>query len=118
MGKIPVESAFTLYVDIGRKFYPYTPVRWFARFRYNTIDYIKAVRCPVMIIHSRNDEIVPFEFGLELYETSNEPNEFVEISGSHNDCFLVSSERYKKAWLNWLKYLEEHGKGVARQQAS
>ncbi len=113
-----VESAFTSYADIGKKFYPYMPVRWFARFRYNTIDYIKAVHCPVMIIHSRNDEIVPFEFGLELYETSNEPNEFVEISGSHNDSFLVSSERYKKAWLNWLKFLEAYSKESACQQAS
>jgi fermentation-respiration switch protein FrsA (DUF1100 family) len=118
MGKIPVEIAFTSYVDIGRKFYPYIPVRWFARFKYNSTDYIKAVHCPVMIIHSRNDEIVPFEFGLELYETSNEPNEFVEIYGSHNDGFLVSSERYKKAWLNWLKFLEEYSKEAARQQVS
>ncbi len=113
-----VESAFTSYTDIGKKFYPYMPVRWFARFSYNTIDYIKAVHCPVMIIHSRNDEVVPFEFGLELYETSNEPNKFVEIFGSHNDGFLVSSETYKKAWLNWLKFLEEYSKGAGRQRAS
>jgi len=113
-----VESAFTSYTDIGKKFYPYMPVRWFARFSYNTIDYIKAVHCPVMIIHSRNDEVVPFEFGLELYETSNEPNKFVEIFGSHNDGFLVSSETYKKAWLNWLKFLEEYSKEAGRQRAS
>jgi uncharacterized protein len=113
-----VESTFTSYADIGKKFYPYMPVRRFARFRYNTIDYIKKVHCPVMIIHSRDDEIVPFEFGLEMYKASNEPNEFVEIFGSHNDGFLVSSERYKKAWLNWLKFLEEYGKETVRQQAS
>jgi len=113
-----VESAFTSYADIGKKFYPYMPVRWFARFNYNTIDYIKAVHCPVMIIHSRNDEVVPFEFGLELYEASNEPNKFVEIFGSHNDGFLVSSERYKTAWLNWLKFLKEYSKDAGRQWAS
>ena len=113
-----VESAFTSYIDIGKKFYPYMPVRWFARFNYNTLDYIKAVHCPVMIIHSRNDEVVPFEFGLELYESSNEPNKFVEIFGSHNDGFLVSSEIYKKAWLNWLKFLEEYSKEASRHRAS
>ncbi len=113
-----VESAFTSYTDIGKKFYPYMPVRWFARFRYNTIDYIKAVHCPVMIIHSRDDEIVPFEFGLELYETSNEPKEFVEISGSHNDGFLVSSETYKSAWTKWLKSLKKHKSHAGRTYAS
>jgi len=118
-GALILESAFTSYVDIGRKFYPYMPVRWFARFSYQTVDYVKDVHCPVMIIHSRNDEIVPFEFGLELYDAANEPKEFVEIFGSHNDGFLVSSEIYRKAWTEWLKFLEEYsGEQAVGQQAS
>jgi len=106
-----VESGFTSYVDMGRKFYPYMPVRWFAKFSYRTIDYIREVRCPVLVIHSRNDEIAPFEFGLELYRMANEPKEFVEIFGSHNDGFLVSSETYNKAWAKWLKFLEQYYEG-------
>ncbi|MHC4587004.1 MAG: alpha/beta hydrolase, partial [Planctomycetota bacterium] len=113
-----IESAFTSYVDMGRKFYPYIPVRLFARFSYRTIDYIKDVRCPVMIIHSRSDDIVPFEFGVELYQAANEPKEFVEIFGSHNDGFLVSSEIYKKAWTKWLQFLKESESGADRHQAS
>jgi fermentation-respiration switch protein FrsA (DUF1100 family) len=118
MGALIIESAFTSYVDIGRKFYPYMPVRWFARFSYRTIDYVKNVHCPVMIIHSRNDETIPFEFGLELYEAANEPKEFVEIFGSHNDGFLVSSETYKSAWTKWLKSLKKHKSHVSRTHAS
>jgi fermentation-respiration switch protein FrsA (DUF1100 family) len=113
-----IESAFTSYIDMGRKFYPYMPVRWFARFSYKTIDYIKEVLCPVMIIHSRNDEIVPFEFGLELYEAANEPKELVEIFGSHNDGFLVSAEIYRNTWTKWVKFLKEYKGQGDRQQAS
>jgi len=113
-----IESAFTSYVDIGKKFYPYMPVRWFARFGYRTIDYVKDINCPVMIIHSRGDEIIPFEFGLELYKIANEPKEFVEIFGSHNDGFLVSSEIYKGAWMKWLSFLSEYKSQAARHQAS
>lgn len=112
-----IESAFTSYVDIGKKFYPYMPVRWFAKFDYNTGDYVKKIRCPVMIIHSREDEIVPFEFGLELHEAANEPKEFVEIFGGHNDGFLVSSEIYKKSWIKWLKFLREYQSRIDRPQA-
>jgi len=118
VGALIIESAFTSYVDIGRKFYPYMPVRWFARFSYRTVDYVKDVHCPVMIIHSRNDETIPFEFGLELYEAANEPKEFVEIFGSHNDGFLVSSEIYKNAWTKWLKSLKKHKSQVSRTHAS
>ena len=113
-----IESAFTSYIDIGRKFYPYMPVRWFARFSYRTVDYLRSVHCPVMIIHSRGDEIIPFEFGLELYEAANEPKEFVEIFGSHNDGFLVSSEIYKNAWAKWLKFLIMYESQSVGQQAS
>ena len=102
-----VESCFTSYADIGQKFYPYMPVKWFARFSYRTIDYIKDVHCPMMIIHSQNDEVVPFEFGLELYEAANEPKEFIEIFGSHNDGFLSSNETYKKAWTKYLNSLPD-----------
>jgi fermentation-respiration switch protein FrsA (DUF1100 family) len=117
-GSLIVESAFTSYVDIGKEFYPYMPVRWFARFSYRTIDYIRDVRCPVMIIHSRTDETIPFEFGLELYEAANEPKEFVEIFGSHNDGFLVSSETYKGAWTKWLESLKKHKSQASRTRAS
>ena len=113
-----VEGTFTSYVDIGKKFYPYMPVRWFARFSYDTLEYIKNVRCPVMLIYSRNDEVVPFEFGLELYEAAGEPKEFVEIFGSHNDGFLVSSEIYRKAWVNWLKFLKGYKAESGRHIAS
>ena len=103
-----VESAFTSYADIGKKFYPYMPVRFFASFNYDTVDFIKQVHCPVMLIYSRDDEIMPFEFGLRLYEAANEPKEFVEIYGSHNDSFLNSGESYRHAWTDWLKFLKEY----------
>jgi fermentation-respiration switch protein FrsA (DUF1100 family) len=112
-----IESAFTSYADIGSRFYPYMPVRWFARFGYKTIHYIKDIRCPIMLIYSRDDEVMPFEFGLELFNSANEPKEFVEIFGGHNDCFLVSGELYKNAWIKWLKFLEEHREQFMSQPA-
>ena len=48
-----VESGFTSYADIGQKFYPYMMVRPFARYNFNTFEYLKKVDCPVLIIHSR-----------------------------------------------------------------
>jgi fermentation-respiration switch protein FrsA (DUF1100 family) len=102
-----IESSFTSYRAIGQKFYPYMPVKWFARFNYPTIDYVRKVTCPVLVVHSRHDEIIPFEFGLQIYDAANEPKQFVEIFGRHNDGFLISGETYKKAWINWLAFLKE-----------
>jgi len=100
-----IESGFTSYADIGKKFYPYLPVRMFAKFNYSTVDYAKKVHCPLMIIHSREDDIVPFELGQKLYKAANEPKKFVEIFGGHNDGFLLSAEIYNEAWAEWLKFV-------------
>jgi fermentation-respiration switch protein FrsA (DUF1100 family) len=102
-----MESTFTSYVAMGKKFYWYMPVKWFARYQYDTFKYIKQVKCPVMVIHSADDEVIPFEFGRQLYITANEPKKFLEISGGHNDGFLVSAQDYKAGWLNWLEFLEK-----------
>jgi fermentation-respiration switch protein FrsA (DUF1100 family) len=104
-----IESCFTSYTDIAKKFYPYMPVKLVARYGFKTSDYLKKVNCPVLIIHSRNDELVPFEFGLQLYEeAAKEPKEFIEISGSHNDGFLDSERIYREGLSNWLKFIENY----------
>ena len=115
-GALIVESAFTSYVDMGKEYYTYMPVRWFARFAYRTIDYIKNVHCPVLLIYSGNDEIVPYKFGLELYEAANEPKEFIEIFGGHNDCFLASGEIYTEVWEKWLKLIIENRVQTVRKR--
>jgi len=101
-----VESTFTSYEDIGKSFYPYLPVHWFASFKYRTIDAVQQVRCPVLVVHSRNDELVPFEFGRRLFEAAPEPKRFVEIDGSHNDGFLFSGQVYRQGLLDWVLLLD------------
>ncbi len=113
-----VESAFTSYPDIGAKFYPYLPVRLFARFRYSTLAYLERIHCPVMLIHSKDDELVSIEFGRRLFEVAHEPKQFVEICGGHNDGFLVSEEVYREAWARWLDFVEDYQKEVAVHKAS
>jgi len=117
-GALVVESAFTSYVDIGKKFYPYMPVKWFARFNYDTLGHIKKVNCPVMVIHSPNDELIDFEFGQELFDAAGEPKKFVEIYGGHNDAFLLSLDIYKGAWLDWIEFLDGYYVQADEQKAS
>lgn len=113
-----IESAFTSYPDIGAKFYPYMPVRPFARFKYNTLAHLSQVRCPVLVMHSRDDELVPFEFGARLFEAAAEPKQFVEIFGGHNDGFLLSGDLYKDAWVKWIDFLKSYDLEHAAHMAS
>ena len=111
IGKNPktlvLESAFTSYADIGKKFYPYLPVKLFAKFKYDTLEDISKVDCPTLFIHSRNDEMIPFEFSLRLYDAAKEPKDLLEIYGCHNDGFLFSGDTYRHGLQRWIEFVEE-----------
>jgi hypothetical protein len=103
-----MESGFTSAPDLAAPYYPLFPVRLLARFRYSARDYLKSVRCPVLIVHSLDDEIVPIQHGRELFAAAHEPKEFLEIQGGHNDGFLVSRQSYVAGLDAFLtQYLSE-----------
>lgn len=93
-GALILESAFTSIPDLAAKLYPFLPARLLARFQYDNHGLIGSIRCPVLVIHSRADEIIPFAHGLALYEAAREPKRFLAIQGSHNDGFLISADQY------------------------
>jgi fermentation-respiration switch protein FrsA (DUF1100 family) len=89
-----IESGFVSVPDLGAALYPWLPVRWLARIRLPTAGYLPGVTCPVLVVHSRDDEIIPFEQGLRIHAAAPEPKQLLELEGGHNDGFLVSGRRY------------------------
>jgi len=81
-----------------------------SRFKYNTEGYLEGVSCPVLIVHSPRDEMMPYRHGQRLFEVAKEPKEFLEISGSHNEGFIISAERYEEGLNAFIsKYLPLKG---------
>ena len=101
-----LESAFTSFDDVGAHYYPWLPVRLFTRFDYNTIEAVKQVTCPLLVIHSPDDEIIPYTFGQEIFAAANEPKQFADLAGGHNDGIYDNNSLYKKIWQNWLEQLD------------
>ena len=93
-GALIVESAFTSVPDIAAEFYWWLPVRWLSRFDYATRDYLASARCPVLVVHSMDDEIIPFHHGEALFAAAHEPKDMLRLRGGHNEGFLVSGEHY------------------------
>ncbi len=89
-----LESSFTSYCDIGRHHYPWLPVRLIARYRYATIEKMSGLGMPVLVVHSPDDDLVPFRHGRALYDACIGQKYFLEISGGHNDGFLLSGDTY------------------------
>ncbi len=89
-----VESSFTSIPDIAQDLYPWLPARWLSRLSHATRDYVRDVRCPILIINSRDDEIIPFRHGEAIFAAANEPRTLLTIRGTHNDAFLLDERAY------------------------
>lgn len=97
-----IASGFTSVPDLAQHFYPFMPVRWLAHLRYDTRENLRAVAAPVLIAHSPEDEIIPFEHGQALYAAANPPKRFLELAGGHNDGFIFMREPWVRELKNFL----------------
>ena len=91
-----MEASFISIPDIGAGMYPYLPVRLLCRYSYNTLSCISKIKCPVLIAHSRDDDMIPFAHSQKLFEAASEPKTFFELSGSHNYGEAYTPELYRK----------------------
>lgn len=115
-GAVICESTFSSIGDMGQDTYPYLPVRYLVRYRFSAIDHIRDVACPVLIIHSPDDDIVPFAHGKRIFEAANEPKDFLEIKGSHNEGMMLSEGIYRQGVRDFIqKYFTPNDDLSARQ---
>jgi fermentation-respiration switch protein FrsA (DUF1100 family) len=89
-----LESGFTSVPDVAATLYRWLPVRWLSRYQYDTGKKLANIHSPVLIVHSRDDEIIPYANGERLFEAANEPKQFLQLRGGHNDGFMVSGKDY------------------------
>ncbi len=89
-----VESSFTSVPDIAQEHYPWLPARWLSRLSHATADYIREVRCPVLVVHSRDDEIIPFHHGQAIFAAAPEPRTLLTLRGSHNNAYVWDEGSY------------------------
>ena len=110
-----VEAGFSSVQNLAAEIYPFLPVRLLSRFDFDTEKTIESVRCPVLIVHSRNDEIIPIKHGHAVFEAANQPKQFLEITGSHNGGFLASGERYRINIARFITGSNQNGEASNRR---
>jgi fermentation-respiration switch protein FrsA (DUF1100 family) len=79
-------KTFTSIPDMAQCVYPWLPVRWLVRNRFDNLEKIGRCTAPIFIAHGTADRLVPFEQGKRLFEAASEPKHFLALPGlDHND---------------------------------
>lgn len=111
-----VESGFTSVPDIAQKRFPILPVRWVLKHRFDTLDNVARINAPLLVLHSREDELFDMSHPERLLAAAQPPKRLVELSGGHNDAFLVSDDLYRKSLAAFLAEIAPTTAAVRHQE--
>lgn len=104
-GALILESTFSSARAFIRE--TYGPLAWLIpnRFSFDTEAAVSRVHCPVLVLHSPDDEIVPFRLGRAVFDAAPQPKTFVQLRGDHNGGFMLSQPDYALALDAFIRAL-------------
>ena len=100
LGGLVLQSTFSSVPDIGAELFPWLPVRWISTIKYETCAKLPRLKIPVLVMHSRQDEMVRFHHAEKNFAAANEPKLFWELKGQHNGAlnepqdFIAGMEKF------------------------
>jgi len=92
-----LETPFTSMVSAGKSKYPFFPVSFLLKDKYESDKKIKNIKSPILIMHGEVDKLVPFWMGKKLYNLANEPK--YSYFSKYDDHMM----EYNEKLLNELK---------------
>lgn len=96
-GGLILESTFSSAKDVANAVFPVLSRLIFLRYDFDTVAHVRRVTCPVLVLHSPDDEIIPFRLGEKVFQAANEPKSFVKMRGGHNNGIFMSQPDYERA---------------------
>jgi len=98
-----IESSFMSAKVMAGQIFPFAPRSLLLRFKYNSIDRMKDIHCPTLIIHSQEDAVIPYSHGVALFNAANPPKKFLRINGAHLNGFWRSRGIYDEGIREFFK---------------
>ena len=100
---IILESPFTSMVDLAKIYYPYLPTSILLKDRYESIDKLKNINSPILVMHGKKDKIVPFKMGVEIYNSIQSPK--YKYFSDFDDHMMEFNKNLINSLNNYIKSL-------------
>jgi fermentation-respiration switch protein FrsA (DUF1100 family) len=104
VGATILEAPFPSASRLAKMIFRFLPgLSFFVRGQFDTQTRVQEIHAPIFIVHCREDPVLPFTLGQEVYAASNPPKTFLEINGRcHEEASIVAPEKYRAALQNFL----------------
>jgi pimeloyl-ACP methyl ester carboxylesterase len=78
-------TPFDSLVKVAQRYYPFLPVRWMLRHRFDSAAIASNLRAPLLCLTAMQDEVIPPDHGRRLFEAWGGPKQWVPLEGAtHN----------------------------------
>ncbi len=80
---VVLEGAFTGVDDRASELYPWLPIRLMIQNPFASRERIAHIDSSLLLLHARDDTIIPFAHGEHLLQTARQPKRLVALTGGH-----------------------------------
>lgn len=97
--------------------------RWVTKIRRLSIplDSTKTValaRCPVIVVHAREDWLVPIHLARRVFDAACEPKRMIEVSGGHVDGNWLNDHTLRAEWQRLVSRSWDRPQGAGADESS
>lgn len=105
---VVLQSTFTSLPEITRLHFPGTPLHLLAGNLYDTLDFVRDLEVPMLIVHGDRDETVPVEMGRTLHRSCAKSTLLEIEGGMHRNLFEVAGDQICGAVSEFVDVVDEH----------
>ncbi|HEB96477.1 MAG TPA: alpha/beta hydrolase [Sedimenticola thiotaurini] len=102
-----LESTFSSARDMATELLPLLSRLVWLRYRFDTLAAVGQRECPLLVLHSPDDEVIPFRLGQRIFQAAREPKAMFRMRGGHNSGFLDSQPEYQQALAGFLETIRD-----------
>jgi uncharacterized protein len=100
---VVIENSFPSLKDLGNALYNPLPLGWFAPRAMSTARWLNEARVPVLVLHGRQDRVIPFALGQQLFdELKGSKQMLVSQTAGHCEIPFVEKQRYYDAVVDFV----------------
>jgi uncharacterized protein len=95
-------APFDSLVELGKRYYPFLPVNWMLKHRFDSAGIAPSIKAPLLCIVAESDEIIPAEHSRRLYDAWGGDKHWVGLVGAgHN-----STDNAANYWTSIAAFLK------------
>jgi hypothetical protein len=96
-----LESTFSSAKDMANMMMPLLSKIIYFRYQFDTEKRVGQVNAPILLMHSQDDEVIPYELSEKIFAAATSPKYFYELHGDHNSGFIQDIAGYRQA-IEWF----------------